>query len=61
MNVLPVNVNVSMIIRESPSLEGEGVANVSAKWGMLGPFWTALKAVETWVQKHNFPNNQDVI
>lgn len=31
-NVVPVNFNGSMIIRDSTSLGGKGVANVSAKW-----------------------------
>ena len=31
-NVLPVNVNDFIIIRDSMSLGGKGVANVSAKW-----------------------------
>jgi hypothetical protein len=31
-NVLPVKVNNSMIIRDSKSAGGQGVANVSAKW-----------------------------
>jgi hypothetical protein len=30
--ILPVNINDSMIIRDSMSLGGKGVANVSAKW-----------------------------
>ena len=31
-NVLPINVNESVIVRDNMSPRGEGVANVSAKW-----------------------------
>jgi hypothetical protein len=37
-NVLPIKVNDSVIIiRESKRMGGKGVANVSAKWQIMGP------------------------
>ena len=50
-NVLSVNINDSMIIRDSPG--GEGVANISAKMVDTGTFRTSLRLWKE-LQKHAF-------
>jgi hypothetical protein len=44
-NVLSAKVNDSTIMRDSISLGGTGVSNISAKWENAVTFRTALKAV----------------
>lgn len=42
-DLVSAKVNNSMIIRDSISLKGEGISNVSAKWYNVVTFKTALK------------------